>query len=185
MTQYQQRIVQANQSLDQSVVAMDEINGQSGKIAKIINCAQAAKDTATLIEESIAKSNDGKVKVDQVATAIRTVTEEAARANTLVDQVSRGSEEQAQGIEQVARAITQMQHVTQQTAASAEESAAAAEELTAQPANLQDIVGRPTEMVGGSVGRAGIGIPHSGERSPARLGAPSGGARKREHLQQV
>ncbi len=34
-------------------------------------CAQAAKDTASLIEESIAKSNDGKTKVDQVATAIR------------------------------------------------------------------------------------------------------------------
>jgi acetamidase/formamidase len=37
--------------------------------------AQAARDTATLIEESIAKSNDGKSKVDQVATAIRAITE--------------------------------------------------------------------------------------------------------------
>ena len=34
-------------------------------------CAQAAKDTAALIEESIAKSNDGKVKVDEMAAAIQ------------------------------------------------------------------------------------------------------------------
>ena len=36
-----------------------------------LRSAQAAKDTAALIEESIAKSNDGRVKVDQVTLAIR------------------------------------------------------------------------------------------------------------------
>jgi methyl-accepting chemotaxis protein/methyl-accepting chemotaxis protein-1 (serine sensor receptor) len=36
-------------------------------------CAQAAKDTGALIEESIAKSNDGKLKVDEVAAAIRVI----------------------------------------------------------------------------------------------------------------
>src|SRR5205085_5826691 len=39
--------------------------------------AQAAKDTACLIEDSIAKSNDGKTKVDQVAAAILEITGEA------------------------------------------------------------------------------------------------------------
>ena len=60
-------------------------------------CAQAAKDTAALIEESIAKSNDGKAKVDQVAAAIRAITEESAKVKTLVDEVSLGSQEQARG----------------------------------------------------------------------------------------
>ena len=54
-------------------------------------CAQAAKDTAALIEESIVKSNDGKNKVDQVAVAIRAITEESAKVKTLVDEVSLGS----------------------------------------------------------------------------------------------
>ena len=54
-------------------------------------CAQAAKDTAALIEESIVKSNDGKTKVDQVAVAIRAITEESAKVKTLVDEVSLGS----------------------------------------------------------------------------------------------
>ena len=104
-------------------------------------CAQAARDTAALIEESIAKSNDGKVKVDEVADAIRAITEESAKVKTLVDEVNLGSQEQARGIEQIGKAITQMEQVTQTTAASAEESAAAAEELNAQSETLKDIVG--------------------------------------------
>jgi methyl-accepting chemotaxis protein len=113
-------------------------------------CAQAAKDTAALIEESIVKSNDGKTKVDQVAVAIRAITEESAKVKTLVDEVSLGSLEQTRGIEQVAKALTQMEQVTQQSAANAEESAAAAEELTAQASTLMDVVGQLNAMVGGA-----------------------------------
>ncbi|MCX6629580.1 MAG: methyl-accepting chemotaxis protein, partial [Candidatus Solibacter sp.] len=112
-------------------------------------CAQAAKDTSTLIEESIAKSNDGKVKVDQVAAAILAITGEFGKVKILVDEVNHGSEEQTRGIEQVAKAITQMEQVTQTTAANAEESAAAAEELNAQSETLKNIVERLTAMVGG------------------------------------
>ena len=36
-------------------------------------CAQAAKDTAGLIEDSIARSNGGKAQVDQVAEAFKLV----------------------------------------------------------------------------------------------------------------
>jgi methyl-accepting chemotaxis protein/methyl-accepting chemotaxis protein-1 (serine sensor receptor) len=188
----QQRFAQSNQSLNQMVVAMGEINAQSDKISKIIKvidevafqtnilalnaaveaarageagmgfavvadevrnlaqrCAQAAKDISALIEESIAKSKDGKAKVDQVATAIRTITDEAARVKTLVDEVNLGSQEQTRGIEQVAKAITQMEQVTQTIAASAEEGASAAEELTAQSETLKDIVRGLTAMIGG------------------------------------
>jgi methyl-accepting chemotaxis protein len=112
-------------------------------------CAQAAKDTSALIEGSIVKSNDGKVKVDQVAAAIRMITEESARVKTLVEEVNLGSQEQARGIDQIGRAITQMEQVTQKSAANAEESASAAEELNAQSDTLADIVERLTAMVGG------------------------------------
>jgi methyl-accepting chemotaxis protein len=110
--------------------------------------AQAARDTSSLIEESISKSNDGKSKVDQVAVAVREIIGEAARVKDLVDKMSAGSSQQAQGTVQISRAITQMEQVTQQTAATAEEAAAAAEELTAQSAALNEIVGRLTELVG-------------------------------------
>jgi methyl-accepting chemotaxis protein/methyl-accepting chemotaxis protein-1 (serine sensor receptor) len=111
-------------------------------------CAQAARDTCALIDESIAKSGDGKVKVDQVAAAIRMITEESGKVRTLVDEVHHGSQEQTRGIEQVAMAVTKMEQVTQTTAASAEESAAAASELEAQSETLKNIVERLTVMVG-------------------------------------
>jgi methyl-accepting chemotaxis protein/methyl-accepting chemotaxis protein-1 (serine sensor receptor) len=113
-------------------------------------CAQAAKDTAALIEESIGKSSDGKAKVDDVAAAILGIIEEAAGVKELIEQVSVGSQEQTRGIEEVAKAIAQMQNVTQTTAASAEESAAAAEQLSAQSATLQDVAARLEAMAGGT-----------------------------------
>lgn len=130
--------------------------------------AQAAKDTAVLIEDSIAKSNEGKHKVDQVAQAIRTVTEDAARAKMMVDEVSMGSDEQAKGIDQIGRAISQMEQVTQTTAANAEQSAAAAEELSAQSEALKDVINRLQEMVGGSDGDVG----YTQRKAPARNNAP-------------
>ncbi len=111
-------------------------------------CAQAAKDTAGLIEESIVKSNDGRTKVDQVAIAIRAITEESAKVKGLVDEVSVGSQEQTRGIEQVAKALNQIEQVTQQSAANAEESAAAAEELTTHASSLMQVVQELSAMVG-------------------------------------
>ena len=110
--------------------------------------AQAARDTAILIEESISKSNGGKIKVDQVAKAIQTITEQSSQVKTLVDEVRLGSEEQSRGIDQIGKAITQMEQVTQKSAASAEESASAAQELSAQSSSLKDIVMRLNELLG-------------------------------------
>lgn len=112
-------------------------------------CAQAAKDTAALIEDSIAKSNEGQTRIGEMAVAIRAITEESAKVRTLVDEVNLGSQEQTRGVEQIARALAQMEQVTQQSAANAEESAAAAEELTAQASALMEVVHQLSAMVGG------------------------------------
>jgi methyl-accepting chemotaxis protein/methyl-accepting chemotaxis protein-1 (serine sensor receptor) len=112
-------------------------------------CAQAARDTAALIEESIVKSDDGRLRVDQVAGAIRDITEESSKVRTLVDEVNLRSQEQARGNEQIGNAIAQMEQLTQTTASNAEQSAAAAEELDAQSATLKSIVERLAGMLGG------------------------------------
>jgi methyl-accepting chemotaxis protein len=125
-------------------------------------CAQAAKDTAALIEESIGKSNDGKVKVDQVAAAIESITADSSQVKTLVEEVSLGSQEQTRGIEQVSKSLTLMEQVTQQSAATAEEGAAAAEELTAQSASLIAMVRQLGAMVDGAAAAA------TARRRPAR-----------------
>jgi methyl-accepting chemotaxis protein/methyl-accepting chemotaxis protein-1 (serine sensor receptor) len=110
--------------------------------------AQAAKDTAGLIEESIATSREGSAKLQQVADVIRAITESAAQVKTLVDEVNMGSQEQARGIEQISKAVAQMDQVTQTTAANAEESASASEELSAQAQSLNQVVVELEALVG-------------------------------------
>ena len=110
--------------------------------------AQAAKDTAGLIEESVARSNDGKSKLNQVAAAIHVITQQSAKVKTLVHELHRGSQEQAHGVQQIGKAVSQIGHITEQTAATAEESASAAEELSAQSAALNELVERLTALVG-------------------------------------
>jgi methyl-accepting chemotaxis protein/methyl-accepting chemotaxis protein-1 (serine sensor receptor) len=134
-------------------------------------CAQAAKDTASLIEESMSKSHDGMGKLDQVAEAIRSITESASKVKTLVDEVHLGSQEQARGIEQIAKAISQMEQVTQKNAANAEESASASEELAGQAETMKSVVNQLQTMVDGSQENAGRGTPSErrAHRKPATL----------------
>jgi methyl-accepting chemotaxis protein len=110
--------------------------------------AQAAKDTAVLIEESVSKSQEGSARVEVVADAITSITDVVVKAKGLVDEVSVASRQQAQGIDQVTQAISQMEKVTQGTAATAEESAAASEELSAQADTALSLVAELEHMVG-------------------------------------
>ncbi len=139
-------------------------------------CAQAARDTAGLIEESINKSNGGKAKLDEVATAIRSVTESAGKVKTLVDEVKLGNQEQARGIGQIAKGIVQMEQVTQSTAAQAEESAAASSELFAQAQTVSLVVLRLRALItsDGSTGkrdgiRPGSAAPAAWKRRQAEV----------------
>ena len=110
-------------------------------------CSQAARDTAGLIESSIAKTKDGKNKLDEVAGTFRGITDSTRQVNALVDEVRASSNEQARGVKQISAALVQMQQVTQQTAASAEEGAAAGEELSSQTRAMKATVARLASLV--------------------------------------
>ncbi len=110
--------------------------------------AQAAKDTAALIEESITTSNEGSAQLQKVAEVVGSITEAASKVKVLVDEVNIGSQEQAKGIGQIARALSEMDKVTQGTAAAAEESASASEEMSAQAQSLAQIVDELRAMAG-------------------------------------
>ena len=112
--------------------------------------AQAAKDTAGLIEESIAKSNEGSQRLQHVAKVIHAITESASKVKTLVDEVNLGSQEQARGIAGISKSIAEMDRVTQGNAASAEQSASASEQMSAQAEAMQHIARELQTLVGGS-----------------------------------
>jgi methyl-accepting chemotaxis protein/methyl-accepting chemotaxis protein-1 (serine sensor receptor) len=131
-------------------------------------CAQAAKDTSDLIEESIVRSQEGKTRLDEVSAWVTRVVENAARIRTIANEVNTGSQEQARGIEQIARAVAQMQNVTQATAASAEESASAGEEMSAQAEHLNAAVGRLEELVGSQSAQPVLVAAEPARRPPVR-----------------
>jgi methyl-accepting chemotaxis protein/methyl-accepting chemotaxis protein-1 (serine sensor receptor) len=126
--------------------------------------AQAAKDTAVLIEESILRTNEGSRRLDQVGKSIHEVTAAAARVKNLMDEIQTGSEEQSRGMEQIAAAMGQMDKVTHRSTSSAEQSAAAGEALAAQAKGLYSIVERLRRMFEGGEGPASATEP-TGEAS--------------------
>jgi len=133
--------------------------------------AQAAKDTADLIETSIAKTDGGSQKVNEVSRSISAITDSVTKVKGLVEEVSVASRQQSQGIDQVSQAIAQMEKVTQTTAATAEESAAASEELNAQAETAMAAVRKLDFLVGGSRGSDSDSAVVSvrAERAPATI----------------
>ena len=104
-------------------------------------CAEAAKNTTVLIEESVANAQSGSSHLDKVAATILCITENTKKVKILVDEVKQGGMEQAKGIAQISTALTQMEAMTQQTAAGAAEGAIASQELKTQTAPMQHVVG--------------------------------------------
>jgi methyl-accepting chemotaxis protein len=115
-------------------------------------CAQAAKETATKIEDSVQKSTNGVQISAKVAKSLEEIVSKARQVDELAGEVATASAEQSQGIEQVNTAVSQMDKVTQSNAANAEESASAAEELNAQAENLKEAVNELLTMVDGDQG---------------------------------
>ncbi len=115
-----------------------------------MRAADAAKNTAALIEGTVKKVTEGTALVKTTNDSFKEVAGSAAKVGELVGEIAAASSEQAQGIEQVNIAVTEMDKVTQQNAATAEESASASEELNAQAEEMKSFVADLAAMVGGN-----------------------------------
>ena len=129
--------------------------------------AQAAKETNTLIEDSVNRSRQGTEVVGEVGNALTRIVEDVGKVTDLVKGISQASQEQAQGVEQVNTAVSQMDKVTQQNASGAEESAAAAEQLSAQAQAVKALVNEMVTLVGGTAGQQGSSAS-GGSSSPTQ-----------------
>ncbi len=110
--------------------------------------AEAAKNTARLIEESVQSARNGVTISAEVGTTLEEINAAATQVNELITGIAADSREQATGIEMMNSAVSQMDKVVQSNAATAEESAAASEEMSAQASALNDIVGELLALVG-------------------------------------
>jgi len=121
-----------------------------------MRAADAAKNTADLIEETVKKVKDGGDLVASTNEAFTEVATSAAKVGELVGEIAAASKEQAEGIEQVNKAVIEMDKVVQQNAANAEESASASEEMNAQAEQMKGLVGELISLVDGSANGAGV-----------------------------
>jgi methyl-accepting chemotaxis protein len=135
--------------------------------------AEAAKNTSSLIEESVRNAEGGVSINNEVLSNLEEISAHANKVTAVMAEIAVASEQQSQGIEQVNNAIEQMNQVTQTTAANAEESASAAEELAGQSSEMKNMV-RAFRLTAGS-GRS--------DRHPATVAAKSSQTTKRSPSQ--
>jgi methyl-accepting chemotaxis protein len=115
-----------------------------------MRAAEAAKNTANLIEGTVKKIKEGSEIVKKTNAEFSEVQTAAAKMVELIGEISAASDEQAQGIEQISKAVSEMDKVVQQNSANAEESAAASEEMSAQAVQMKQFVGGLVALVGGA-----------------------------------
>ena len=108
--------------------------------ALAIRSADAAKQTAALIEQEIQNVDGGVAREEQVREQLQSARDQVERMAITIDEIVKGADLQAQGILEIGRGVDVMSEVTQQVAANAEESAAAAEELHGQSTHMAEVV---------------------------------------------
>jgi methyl-accepting chemotaxis protein len=115
-----------------------------------MRAAEAAKNTANLIEGTVKKIKEGSEVVQKTNAEFSEVQTSSAKMAELVGEISAASGEQAQGIEQISKAVSEMDKVVQRNSANAEESASASEEMNAQAEQMKQFVAELVTLVGGA-----------------------------------
>jgi len=117
-----------------------------------LRSAEAAKNTATLIENTINSVKSSRDLTQQTQEAFKENMDISAKVGQLVEEIAAASNEQAQGIGQIGKAVAEMDKVVQQNAANAEESASASEEMSAQAQQMNGSVVKLVRLVNGGSG---------------------------------
>jgi len=111
--------------------------------------AEAAKNTAALIDESMGRSQDGVDKVKEVVRELTGLTAIATDARAQMDGVRAGNEEQAQAVAQIAQAVNHLQELTMRVAAAAEGNADAGHSLRQESERMETVVMRLRDLMAG------------------------------------
>ncbi len=123
--------------------------------------AEAAKNTASLIEESQHNANNGVAVSTEVEAILSQVVERVQSLSAIIGEVSTASDEQSKGIGQIGTAMTAMDQLTQSNAANAEESASASEQLAAQANELGELMQALVAIVKGQGAQSAMAGPSS------------------------
>lgn len=103
---------------------------------------EAAKQTATLIEGSAKRVQEGNDLLVRTDGSIQAVGEQTQISSQLIAEIAQASQEQASAISEINVGIDQISTVVQGNSATSQESAAAAQEMSSQSSMLNEIVQR-------------------------------------------
>ena len=98
--------------------------------------ADAASQTAALIEQSTVTVVEGDALVANTVKTLEEISRQAEQVNNAIVLVEQASSNQAEAIDQIMKGLSQVSDVVQTNAATAEESSASSEELAAQAQTL-------------------------------------------------
>ena len=115
-------------------VVADEVRNLASK------SAQAAKNTTSLIENSLKQVEKGTIIANKTANSLLQVVESTKVVTDTVKKIFLASNQQSEAISQVTLGVDQISSVVQTNSATAEESAAASEELSRQSQTLKKLV---------------------------------------------
>jgi methyl-accepting chemotaxis protein len=110
--------------------------------------AAAARDTDTLIKDSVQKADSGAKLAQGCGDALQEIVTNVKKVTNLINEISVASQEQAQGTTQLGQTMQQMDTITQQNATNAEETASASEELFSQAKVLTKLVEKVSLAIG-------------------------------------
>ena len=137
-----------------------------------IRASEASRNTATLIEESVAKAETGVQLNESVTRRLEEIRTGVQRAAAIMTNIAEGAQEQEKELAEVTSAMSQISSLTQRTAANAEESASAAAELSAQAAEMQELA-------------AQFDVGHRAHRAPAAAPVTSASRRQSRPVSRV
>jgi methyl-accepting chemotaxis protein len=106
-----------------------------------IRSAEAAKNTAALIDEAARNVEGGVIINGKVLQGLNEIDGKVHKVSQVIEEIVLASEKQKRGVEDIDAAVDQLNQATQHVAANSEESAASAQELSSQATQMNSMVG--------------------------------------------
>jgi methyl-accepting chemotaxis protein len=110
--------------------------------------AEAAKNTADLIESTVKKIKAGSEIVVKTNQEFNEVATRSSKMGVMIAEITTVSQKQEQGIEQISSSIHNMDQIIEQNMAHADEVAAIAEDTTQQAETIMQYIRRMAPLVG-------------------------------------